>query len=286
MITLENNQILVRISTRGAQLIQWHDRFISQNILWELNEGIWNRVSPILFPFVGKLLNDSYTHNGKTYRMPQHGFARDSEFTCIYENGNQAILRLCSDAKSREIYPFDFEFTVNYEMQENALLVSNTVKNTGHTPMYFGFGAHPGFHIEGDISEYRLQIRGKSSMQRHLIQHGYYTGETEWIHFEGDGFLSLNEEYFNDDALVFKNENIDSMRLWKGDTALIDFDITGIRAPYWGIWKKPQAPFLCLEPWWGIADSIGFKGELCAKEGMNSLLPGESRSFEYKINRL
>lgn len=286
MHVIKNAFSSIKVDSKGAQLLSWEDLLQSKPVLWNLNESYWNRVSPILFPFVGRLVNDSYTYNEKSYRMPQHGFARDADFTCVYEQENQVTLRLCADALSRACYPFDFEFTVNYELQERALCVSNTVKNTGSTIMLFGFGAHPGFHIEGDISECRLQIIGKTRLQRHLIQNGYYTGETEWVNFEGDGFLSLNEEYFKDDALVFKHENIDSMRLWKCDTPLIDFDITGIPAPYWGIWKKPQAPFLCLEPWWGIADSIGFKGDLRDKEGMNSLLPGESRSFEYKINRL
>lgn len=286
MITLKNHQSLVKISTRGAQLMQWHDRFISRNILWELNENIWNRVSPILFPIVGRLKNDTYRIDDTEYKMKQHGFARDFDFEIIESTPESALLRLNSNQETREIFPFDFIFNVEYILKESTIEVRNTIYNSGADALYFSFGAHPGFHIEGSIANYQLQIPGATQMPRHLIKDGLYTGASEMIEFEAGGILNLNDDYFKDDAIVLKNENIPSIQIWKERKPLLELAILGEPAPYWGIWRKPGAPFLCLEPWWGIADSVNSDGNFTTKEGINALLPNEKRSFDYSMTVL
>lgn len=286
MITLENHQSLVGISMRGAQLMQWHDRFISRNILWELNENIWNRVSPILFPIVGRLKNDTYCLHETEYKMKQHGFARDCDFEIVERTQDKILLRLISNEETRKSFPFEFIFDVEYILKESTIEVRNTVQNTGNDTLYFSFGAHPGFHIEGSITDYQLYIPGATQKPRHLIQNGLYTGATEMIEFHSGGVLNLNDDYFKDDAIVFKNENIPSIQIWKENKPLLELAILGESAPYWGIWRKPGAPFLCLEPWWGIADSVNSDGDFTTKEGINALLPNEKRSFDYTMTRL
>lgn len=286
MITLEYHQSLVKILTRGAQLIQWHDRFISRNILWQLNENFWNRVSPILFPIVGRLKNDTYRFHETDYDMKQHGFARDCDFEIVECTPNKVLLRLISNEETRISFPFDFIFDVEYVLSESTIEVRNTVQNTGNAILYFSFGAHPGFHIEGSITDYQLYISGATQMPRHLIQNGLYTGVIEMIEFHSGGVLNLNDDYFKDDAIVFKNENIPSIQIWKENHPLLELAISGEPAPYWGIWRKPGAPFLCLEPWWGIADSVNSDGNFTTKEGINALLLNEKRSFVYTMTRL
>ena len=286
MISLKNPQSLVKISTRGAQLMQWHDRFISRKILWELNENFWNRVSPILFPIVGRLKNDIYRFDETEYKMKQHGFARDFDFETIEITEESALLRLTSNKETQEIFPFDFILDVKYILIENSIEVHNTVQNTGNETLYFSFGAHPGFHIEGSITDYQLYVPDATEMPRYLIKDGLYTGATEMIKFKAGGILNLNDDYFKDDAIVFKNENIQSMQIWKAQKPLLELAILSESAPYWGIWRKPGAPFLCLEPWWGIADSVNSDGNFTSKEGIYSLLPNEKRSFDYKMTLL
>jgi galactose mutarotase-like enzyme len=286
MITIKNHQSWVKITTRGAQLMEWHDTFISRRILWQLNEDFWNRVSPLLFPIVGRLKNDGYRFNGSDFEMKQHGFARDCDFEVMESTENSILLRLVSNLETRKSFPFDFIFDVKYILKEQALEVYNTVQNTGGQNMYCSFGAHPGFHIEGSITDYQICIPGASRMQRHLIKEGLYTGESEWLEFQSDGVLQLTEDFFKEDAIVFKNENIQSIQIWQKNKPFLELAIKGEPAPYWGIWRKPGAPFLCLEPWWGIADSVNSNGHFMTKEGINSLLPNEKRSFDYKINLL
>ena len=286
MITLKNHQSLVKISTSGAQIMQWRDTFISRNILWELNEEFLNRVSPILFPIVGRLKNDTYRLDETEYKMKQHGFARDLTFETIESTQESTLLRLTSNKETREIFPFDFIFDVEYILKGCTIQVRNTVQNTGPETLYFSFGAHPGFHIEGSISNYQLHIPGATKMPRHLIQDGLYTGASEIIKFEAGGILNLNDDFFKDDAIVFKNENIPSIQIWKERKPLLELSILGEPAPYWGIWRKPGAPFLCLEPWWGIADSEKSDGNFTTKEGINALLPNEKRSFDYRMTLL
>ncbi len=286
MHVLKNPKSLVSIDEQGAQIVAWLDLKKNQQVLWTVNEAYWNRVAPVLFPFVGRLKNDRYTFGGSSYPMKQHGFARDRVFDIIQASDEKLELQLRSDSASLEIYPFNFELGITFSLSESTLLIENTVRNIDKQPLICSFGAHPGFHLEGLISEYAIQIEGMVSAQRHLIQEGLYTGDTETLHFEDGGILNLNEDYFEQDAIVFKHEDIQKMRILKHGDGVLDFETKGIIAPYWGIWKKPGAPFICIEPWWGIADSINATGDLTQKEGMQIIEPLESRRFVYQIKVL
>lgn len=284
--SLINSHHSLNISLTGAELISWKSLKNNTPILWLQDDTFWNRTSPILFPFVGKLKNNQYQYNGERYSMNQHGFLRDRLFEVHKQSETTLELHSRSDASTKERYPFDFEFQIRYELQHDALHIAQTIINRGDSELYFALGAHPGFHLDAAIQEYSLQIPGKKELKRHMIRSGLYTGNTEWVGFRDGGFLDLHEEYFQEDAIVFKHEDIKTMRLFKGQAPLLEMEITGTPAPYWGIWKKAGAPFLCLEPWWGIADTENFEGELSEKEGMMALPSGLSHTFEYTIKTL
>ncbi len=286
MYTLKNYKNLVSISEQGAQIIDWINTTNKQTVLWAVDEHYWNRVAPVLFPFVGRLKNDSYTFGSQSYPMKQHGFARDSEFEVVQSSTDCLELKLRSDAATLQIYPFEFELNIVFTLIESTLRVENTVINSGAASMYCSFGAHPGFHIDGSISDYSIQIQGMESAERHLIHNGYYTGDTEIVPFENDGILNLKESFFEQDAIVFKHEDIQKMRILKQGVAVLDFETQGIMAPYWGIWKKPGAPFICIEPWWGIADHVNATGDLMQKEGMQIIEPSKSITFVYQMTLL
>ena len=284
MFTLENHQSSVKISTKGAQILRWFDVQNQKDILWTLDEKYWKRVAPILFPIVGRLKNDAYRFQGSSFSLGQHGFARECEFDVIESTKSSLVLRLVSNAQTKAVYPFDFELVVVYELEGSSLKAKNRLKNTGEDTLFASFGAHPGFHLIDDISEYSIHIPGATKMERHLIDNGLYTGETMWLHFDQEGFLKLDDSYFEKDAIVFKHEQIRKIDLYHKSNRILGMEIPGEEAPYWGIWKKQGAPFICLEPWWGLADHVNFDGDITSKEGINAVIPNESRSFEYSIS--
>jgi len=286
MITLKNHKNLVKIASKGAQLIIWKNLDSQRGILWEQNDKYWNRVAPILFPIVGRLKGDRYRFKGQYYSMSQHGFARESEFDVVASTEDKVTFSFKSNSETRREYPFDFELEVRYLLVDSILRISHTVTNKSIEVMPFSIGAHPGFHIEGDISQYKIEIPGATSKERFLLDAGIFSGRREVVKFEEGGFLPLNESYFESDAIVFKNGKIQLVRLWRNDVPQLELEITGVEAPYWGFWKKPKAPFFCMEPWWGLADSVEFDGDLSEKEGMHSVMPNEKRSFDYQIKLL
>ncbi len=289
----QDNRKFAKITTQGAELVKLesnNETNILESILWKMNDSFWNRVSPILFPLVGKLKNNLYSVNGQNFELPQHGFARNFEFQLVEKTVNWCKLKLSHSSQSLEIFPFEFELLVEYLLGNNSILVTNTVVNpSNNNPLLYSIGAHPGFHLNEALDNYSIQlydtdgqhIAGDFILQRHLIQNGLYTGETEPVQFI-DGQLKLHNSLFSSDAIVFKKEGIAGISIFRG----MDF-VVGLKcetAPYWGIWTKPQAPFLCLEPWDGIADHAEHNGDFYCKEGVVQLGPQSQRIFQYEIH--
>ncbi len=288
----QNKRNRAQISIQGAEMVKLI-RLNNQNevvpVLWEINELFWNRVSPILFPLVGKVKNDQYKVNNSFYQLPQHGFARNQMFDVIESSENSCKLMLKSSPDSKSVYPFEFELYVEYVIDNQCLSVRNTVVNPSAThELYYSIGAHPGFQLQSPLSDYHIELEDRSHvplkgdflLSRYLIKNGLYTGETERVSFE-NGQLKLFEDLFTSDAIVFKNESIGGVSIFRGTELLVNLKCQ--HAPYWGIWTKPGAPFLCLEPWDGLADHQDHDYNFIKKEGIIQLKPSESRSFDYQI---
>lgn len=283
MITLSNNFLQVKIHPRGAEL---HSVFSPQHqlgYLWQADEKIWPRHAPHLFPFVGKLANNSFTHKGRSYPMTQHGFARDKEFKVTSQGAQQAELELRSDNATKEIYPFDFLLKIKYTLEGQSLVIEYTVQNLSSGQMYFSLGAHPGFSLElkeaKGMRDFLLIFGEEENTQRFFVKEGLIA-ETPAPFSTSEKVLPLNEELFTDDALVFKRLRSRSVELRNKQ------NLHGVKVEwspafsYFGIWSKPGCDrFICLEPWAGIADGEHFSGELEEKEGIRRLDAAEQENF-------
>ncbi|MBQ7364519.1 MAG: aldose 1-epimerase family protein, partial [Clostridia bacterium] len=206
--TISNNCLVVTISDLGAELqsIKSSD---GKEYLWQGDAEFWGRRSPILFPFVGAEVNDTYRYDGKSYHMPQHGFARDEEFTFVEKEGSRIVFSLESSEKTRENYPFDFLLTVEYSLLNNELHVKWTVANRTEGVMYYAIGAHPAFNLPEDLPREDCYIMLDKIPQKLTTISGRYAAEEvstkNTLHITPNRMIRLEHDLFKNDALVFEN---------------------------------------------------------------------------------
>ncbi len=279
MIKLQNSQFSITILKAGAELRSVINKSTGFEYIWQADASVWNRSSPVLFPFVGKLKNDTYFYQGKEYHLPQHGFARNYDFELIEHSNSHAVLVLKSNASTKENYPFDFELTLKYTLNDNELALEYNVNNRSEDAMYFSLGAHPAFNLPEGLENYYLEFEKTEEFNRHLLSAGLRAHQQQEVPMRGNR-LPLKEEYFAEDAIVLK-------RMQSKDISIISLNnkkLVSLEAeayPYYGIWAKKPFPFLCLEPWHGIADAVDATGELIEKEGIIKL--GSSEVFLSRI---
>ncbi|RDC62199.1 aldose 1-epimerase family protein [Adhaeribacter pallidiroseus] len=287
MHTLQNSTFQIGVQEHGAELCSFKNKQTNLEYIWQADPAVWNRHAPVLFPTVGKLKNNQFTYQEKAYTLPQHGFARDYAFTLDSKTENSLVFVLEQSEATLANYPFNFRLYITYQLQDNALTMSYRVENPANTALYFSLGAHPGFvcplFSDEQFSDYYLQFEKPENLQRYLLDGGLQNGQTEPVFLENNLHLPLTYALFEKDAIVLKNltsEKI-SLRSRRHEHGL-DFIFLGY--PYFGIWtKEKNAPFICLEPWHGIADSVNSSGELTEKEGMILLPPREVFTCAYTI---
>lgn len=276
-LKLQNQFLLAEINLFGAELLFLANKN-SENILWSKQTGHWNRVAPNLFPIVGRLVNDHNMFQGKSYRMTQHGFARDREFKVVEQTENSVRLRLISDPQSMDVYPFSFIFDVCYSLTETGIVISYETQNTGNEPMYYSVGGHPAFYLKEPLENYYLEFDQAIQLERHELSGSYFSGETAY--YGVSNHLNLGDELFESDAFVLKNPPCQSVSLKQRDgKTLVQMSCDSWTAI--GFWTKKGAPFLCIEPWWGWADHADSTGKLEEKAGIRCLNPGEKEQLEY-----
>ncbi len=281
--TLSSNSLQVIISDLGAELISVTDHLSRFQFIWQGNNDIWPRHAPVLFPIVGKLNKNSIQIKQQKYSLGQHGFARDLRFEPIEIYSNLIKFMLESSEQTKEFFPFDFKFFITYEINLNALSITYSVLNTGMEKMYFSVGAHPGFNLPtSDIKSYQIIFEKEEFPERYLLSDGLLNGEKDKINMHQQ-VLPLNNDLFLKDAIVLKSFKSNWIKLLQMDGKFeIHMDCPGF--PFMGIWTKPQCEdFICLEPWQGIADSVGFEGDISEKEGILCAEPGHELSFNYTI---
>ena len=280
-IQLQNQFLQAEINLQGAELIFFGNK-ITGNILWSKQTDHWNRIAPNLFPIVGRLLNDSYELAGKSYKMTQHGFARDREFEVVEQSEIMLRLRLVSDAQSMDVYPYFFVFDVCYSLAENGIVISYETQNTGKETMYYSVGGHPAFYLEEALENYYLEFDADVQLEREELSGSYFSGETTYYGVSTQ--LNLGDELFENDAFVLKKPEFKSVSLKhiSGKT-LVQMNCNSWTAI--GFWTKKGAPFLCIEPWWGWADHADASGKLEEKAGIRKLNPGEKERLEYSIEK-
>lgn len=284
---LENRRLCVEISESGAEVTRIFDKKNGTEMLWNGDPAYWKRHSPILFPNVGKTWRNTVLIDGTQYPTSQHGFARDSQFQCICEKKDRASFLLTSNEETKEVYPFDFQLIVSYTLEEKALRVEWEVKNTGDREMYFTIGGHPAFRFAeaGEKKEdYILRFPGKDSLEYILIDMDEAAADpskTYKLELK-DECCPLTEEMFANDALIFDGGQIAEVWICRKDKT----PYAGMRCegfPNFGIWSVKDAPFVCLEPWMGRCDNVGFARELSEKKNVNRTAPGENFRQHYTI---
>jgi galactose mutarotase-like enzyme len=285
MIQLQSKAIKVTIAPKGAELKSILHLESKTEFLWQGDPTYWNRSSPVLFPIVGRLLGDTYTWQGTSYSMTQHGFARDRDFEIVTQSETEALLQLTSDAQSLGLYPFSFTLSIHYRIEENQLFVNYQVQNTGGTKMPFALGAHPGFNCpleDGLVFEdYTVRFNQTETGARHLVTGPYFSGKTEPI-LEDTKELPLKYADFDSkDAIVLKELQSTQLSLSspKGARAL-EFNFASW--PFLALWTKP-GPFLCIEPWTGHGDYLNHTGALEDKAHVQKLKPAEIARHQWSI---
>ena len=278
LITITNNKISASIDSLGAELIRLEKD--NQNYIWTVDETYWNKTSPILFPIVGRLKNDTYRIENKTYELPRHGFARNLEFQIVNQTESSVVFVLESNSETLKNYPFEFELRLEYELDENELKMKYSVENKSEVTMPFSIGAHPAFTIEDSFSDYSLKFNQTEEFISYELNNEQFSNSFRKINSE-NGQINLNYSLFEKDALVFKHLQSNKLTLLKKNEPVLSIQFEGF--PYLGIWTKPNAPFLCIEPWCGLADNRNHNGNIFEKEGINFLQAKETFSKTIKI---
>ena len=286
-VKLENEFLCVEIAEIGAEVTRIYDKTEDNEILWEGNPVYWKRHSPVLFPNVGKTYKNRVLINGTQYPTSQHGFARDNVFTCIEAANEKASFMFRSSEETKEVYPFDFELHINYKLNKKELTVEWQVKNCGDETMYFTIGGHPAFRFakpEETKADYVLKVPGKEKLEYVLIDISCGCANVDEVHTLqlSEETYPLSDELFAKDALVVDNGQIEEAWLCHKDGT----PYVGVRSagfPNYGIWSVEGAPFVCLEPWMGRCDNVGFNAELSEKPNVNKVEAGEKFIKDYTI---
>ena len=288
--TIENDYLKVSVNDHGAELYSIFDKIHNREVIWQADPAYWKRHAPVLFPNVGRHFENHYRIGETEYPSKQHGFARDSEFTCVDMTTDSITHKLKSSDATKENYPYDFELKIKHVLEKNQVSVCWEVVNHSNKPMYFTIGGHPAFNVPAvgsadNKEDYLLTFDEQKSLTYLLLDPASGTAlpnQTQTLELT-DGTCHIDAHMFDHDALIFDNQ------IEKAGIAFPDgtpyLELTCHRFPNFGIWSVPGSSFVCLEPWMGRCDDCGFTGDLSEKANINKLDVDEifNASYEIKI---
>ncbi|MBO5979722.1 MAG: aldose 1-epimerase family protein [Bacteroidales bacterium] len=288
MHTLKNDVLTVEVSEHGAEL---HSiRKGATEYLWQADPKFWARHSPVLFPIVGSVWDKLYRVDGKVYELGQHGFARDMDFVKVEGNDTEVFYRLESNDETLKKYPWPFRLEIGYKLKGNAIEVIWRVYNPGTEEMYFQIGAHPAFYYpdydpETDERGYFSFDRSEGLECIRIMEKGCVDAVTKYpLEIPQDGLLPLRKDTFDViDTIMLQDSQIGRVTLHRNDgTPWLSLKFT---APVVGLWSPPtkNAPFICIEPWYGRCDRAGYTGDYRQKDWVNRLEPGKEFEGIYTI---
>jgi|GEM_PF-5309 len=277
--TLSNGILRIDVKNVGAELTSlWSDR-TGLEYLWQGNPKFWGKHAPVLFPIVGRLKGDQYTYRGKTYRMNQHGLARKMRFEMIDKTPGESIFfKLRHDEETLKSYPFKFELMIAYVLNDDELQVGYHVENLDDEPMYFSIGAHPGFRVpllpHERYDDYSLMWDEDVKLDRYFLEDGIIAPHAEPF-LRNSREIPLVRDMFDRDAIVLRNIKFKRVRLQNPGTGHgVTMSMLSSNFSHFGIWAKPGADFVCLEPWCGVGDLHNASGSIKEKLGIVAL-PGK-----------
>lgn len=288
MLHLKNELLRLSVNPTGAELSAITSVNHQTEFMWNGNPDVWNGIAPVLFPIVGGLKNNTFLHHGKTYQLPRHGFVRRNTSVEVHEiTQDKLTFKLASGQELLKSYPFQFEFYTSFQLKENTIIVSHNVKNTDHQDMYFSLGAHPAFkcpvYPNETYSDYHLEFEFEEHSKTHLLdpESGLLNNQTELV-LNNTSKLPLNYHLFDKDALIFKDLKSKKVTLTSKNKGPI-LSVSYQDFPYLGIWAKPNADYVCIEPWLGVADNVNSNQLLKDKEAIIKLAPNKSFEARYAI---
>lgn len=277
MAIIENEFLKVEIDAKGAQLSSVYNKATQTEHMWQADPAVWPWHAPNLFPIVGGLINNELLVDGKAYPMSRHGFARQSEFVLLESDEVHVTFSLPNSEKTLAVYPYKFDFQVLYTLIDNALRLTYKLVNHDKKTICFSAGGHPAFNVPFNKGEnyedYYLEFEVEEKLETHsLSPDGFFSGEEHEVPTKGNR-LYLTRHLFDNDALVFKNLQSREITI-KSDKHDQSLSVEFPHFNYVGIWAKPGADFVCIEPWLGCADSVDKHVDICEKEAIQKLKPG------------
>ncbi|MBQ4391816.1 MAG: aldose 1-epimerase family protein [Prevotella sp.] len=286
MVEIKNDKLTVQVASLGAEL-QSIKNADGREYLWQAGEK-WPRRSPILFPIVCSVNDDTYTVDGKAYHLPRHGFARDTEFQLIAQGEHKVTFALHETEETLKVYPFRFNLAVSYRLSGNRIHVVWHVENTDTREIHFQIGGHPAFLApgckEGEPLRGVIALDNKGPLKG-IKSYIDGTHEMTEIALDGikDGLIAFDDEFFAHDSVkIFDCQTHQACLLNPDGSPAVTVDYKCPIIAFWSPYQK-CAPFVCIEPWYGLGDPRGWKGEFRDKYYMNHLQPGASFMSEYTI---
>lgn len=284
MIQIENKRIKITVNPLGAELCSLYSFDNKLEYMWQAGKE-WTKHSPVLFPIVGALKDNTYFYNGNKYMLPRHGFAREKQFSIVEQTPQSVTFRLQYDEETLQVYPFKFILDLTYTLLENTLQVSYSVANVGEEEMYFSLGAHPAFNVpiekDKNYEDYYLEFDANVNENIWLLEGGLIS--THSIpYMQNQSKLPLQKSLFEKDALVFKGFHSKTIKL-SDSLANHGFEFNLNSCPFLGLWAATNADFICIEPWYGIADSVNTNQNLQEKEGILILNKNENWKYSWTV---
>ncbi|RDI56258.1 aldose 1-epimerase family protein [Flavobacterium glaciei] len=279
---IKNSSLTAEINHFGAELISLKTNQ-NKEYIWEGNPEFWGKHSPILFPIVGTLKNNSFHYNGNEYYLSRHGFARDMEFELIDSTANSATFAIQSSEKTLKVYPFEFELQLIYTLNENNLSIEYKVFNKGKSTMPFSIGAHPAFALPNLFENYAITFEKEEPLEFYLLENDLISNKTKKLEVTNKQ-IPLTYEWFENDALIFKTLQSNSLTILENENPILRVHFEDF--PSLGIWTKMNAPFLCIEPWFGYSDTNESSGNLFEKEGIQILESNATFHSKFSIEIL
>jgi len=298
---LTNDIITIEVSEHGAELASLVCN--GREYLWQADAKYWKRHSPVLFPIVGAVWNGEYRSHGNTYKLSQHGFARDMDFRLLDKDEHSVFYVLESSADTKQKYPYDFRLEIGYRIVDNRVRVIWKVRNLGTETMAFQIGAHPAFYwpmLSGDAirsgvvaMESELSATKKRGcfqldsatdvLPISVITEGGCVGKQSEIELSKGGYLQLDTDSFDNDAIIIENSLVQKVTLCDDDRK--PYLSLEFASPLVGLWSPPKknAPFVCIEPWYGRTDPAGYDGQYEDKPWIQKLDSGKVFEAEYDI---
>lgn len=290
LLTIQNEYLYLKVDTLGAQMMElWSSDGIQY--LWQGNTAFWGDRAPNLFPFIGRLTNNSYKYLGKTYPMGIHGFAAAKEFQIVSQADDLLVLELCSDAEIKKSYPFDFCLRISYQLKDDTVNIGFVVENKGHCTMPFGIGGHPGFNVPlvggESFEDYELEFAVPCRPDRvGFTPTVYMNGEDKEYPLRDGAFIDLRHDLFDEDAIILKNmaREITLRSKISGRGVTVSYP----DLPYLGIWHWPKtdAPYVCIEPWTSLPSRQDIVEEFTCKSDMLQLAANKTYETTWSITLL